>query len=151
MILQHHIAFITAAETLPLRRKVLRPLSRVEDCVFDRDGEATTFHLGLFHAGRLVSIATFALQSHQDFHAGLPYRLRGMATDEKYRGQGFGGILLRRGIEELRARRCDLLWFNARIKAFDFYRGMGFHFHGELFDLPGTGPHKVMYKHIIPR
>lgn len=151
MILQHHVSFITAAETLSLRKRVLRPLSRIEDCVFERDDEPTTFHLGLFHAGQLISIATFVLQSHGEFPAGLPYRLRGMATDEKYRGQGFGGILLRQGLEELRARRCDLLWFNARIKAFDFYRGMGFYFHGELFEMPGIGPHKVMYKRIIPR
>lgn len=147
----YHVSFITAAEALPLRQKVLRPLLRPEDCFYKEDDLATSFHLGLFHAGRLVCIATFMLEASATFHAGHPYRLRGMATDPRYRGQGFGGILLRQGIEVLKDRRCDLLWFNAREAAFPFYESLGFQYHGGLFEMPGIGPHKVMYKHLIPR
>lgn len=151
MILGSRVNFIEPAETLSLRQRILRPLSRLEECVFPADFDPTTFHLGVFHAGLLVSIGTFVLQSHPELSAGFPYRLRGMASDEKYRGRGFGGILLRQGVNELKSRRADLLWFNARVGALDFYRKQGFVARGPLFDLPGTGPHKVMYKHLIPR
>lgn len=151
MILGAHVNFITPAETLPLRRKILRPLLRLEDCAYPTDRDATTFHLGLFHAGHLVAISTFQQQAHPDLPAGYPFRLRGMASDEKYRGRGFGGILLRQGIEILKSRRADLLWFNARTGALGFYGKLGFHVHGGLFQIEGIGPHKVMYKHLIPR
>lgn len=74
-----------------------------------------------------------------------------MATAERARGHGFGGLLVRHGVEVLRASRCDLIWFNARIKAFEFYSRQGFSFHGPLFDIKEIGLHKVMYKHLIPR
>lgn len=151
MSLEVEIKFIKSEETLSLRQKVLRPNYRVQDCVYPEDLLATTFHMGVFHHSKLVSIASFMLESHREFSAGYPYRLRGMATDESYRGQGFGSILLRQGIEILRERKCDLLWCNARIRAFAFYQSIGFEFCGDLFEIPDVGPHKVMYKRIIPR
>lgn len=90
------------------------------------------------------------MKSHPSFAAGAPYRLRAMASDEKFRGRGFGGILLRQGVEELRSRRCDLLWFDARVRAIPFYERMGFQVSGEFFNT-ANGPHKTMYKHLIPR
>lgn len=149
--MQIKIKKISTTETLPLRQKVLKPFLRPEECVNDGDDFSTTCHLGLFHLGQLVSTATFLLESHPDFSAGFPFRLRGMATDSKYQGQGFGKILLNYGVEHLRQKRCDLIWFNARISAFPFYEKLGFLHHGPLFELKNIGPHKVMYKPIIPR
>ncbi|WP_413943863.1 GNAT family N-acetyltransferase [Bdellovibrio sp. HCB-162] len=151
MSLQYDIREITTAETLPIRQRVLKPFLRPDECINVGDDLPTTYHFGLFHADKLVSVATFLLESHPDFSAGFPYRLRGMATDDKYRGQGFGQKLLRYGVEHLRSKRCDLLWFNARIKAFPFYEKLGFYYHGPLFEMKDIGPHKVMYKPLIPR
>lgn len=151
MILQTEIELVSAAETWPLRQRVLKPFLRESECVYPEDEFKTTFHLGLFHNDKLLSVATFMQESSPHFSAGFPYRLRGMATDMAYRSQGFGGILLRNGIEKLKSRRCDLLWCQARVMAFSFYKKLGFHFHGELFELPNIGAHKVMYKVIIPR
>lgn len=151
MILGHRVEFITVPETMALRHRVLRPADPIEACYFANDHDGSTFHLGLFLGEKIVSIASFVYQSHPQLSAGCPFRLRGMATDEKYRGRNFGGELLRHGIESLRQRRCDLLWFNARERAFGFYQKSGFQFQGSLFHLEGTGPHKVMYKHLIPR
>lgn len=151
MTIQYDVRQISTKDTLPLRKKVLKPFLSEEECVNPGDDLPTTYHLGLFHGGRLVSIATFIQESHPAFSAGFPYRLRGMATDQTFSGQGFGGTLLRHGIEHLRSKRCDFLWFNARIKAFPFYEKLGFSYYGPLFDMKDIGPHKVMYKVLLPK
>ncbi|WII72182.1 GNAT family N-acetyltransferase [Bdellovibrio sp. 22V] len=151
MSLQYDVQLITTQQTLPLRKKVLKPFLSEEECVNPGDDLVTTYHFGLLHAGKIVSVGTFIQESHPVFSSGYPYRLRGMATDSKYQGQGFGQKVLRHGVEHLRQKRCDLLWFNARIKAFPFYEKLGFLYHGPLFDIKDIGPHKVMYKPLIPR
>lgn len=151
MRLEYDIKKITTKQTLPLRKKVLKPFLSEEECVNPGDDLPTTIHLGLFFAGKIVSIATFIQESHPEFSAGYPYRLRGMATDPNYRGQGCGQMLLRHGVEFLKEKRCDLLWFNARQKAFPFYEKLSFYYHGPLFDMKDIGPHKVMYKPLNPR
>ncbi|MFM6929817.1 MAG: GNAT family N-acetyltransferase [Bdellovibrio sp.] len=115
------------------------------------DDLATTFHFGLFVAGKIISIATFIQEPYSEFAAEHPYRLRGMATDPNYSGQGYGQALLRYGVEFLKEQSCDLLWFNARQGAFPFYEKLNFYYHGPLFEMKDIGPHKVMYKTLIPR
>lgn len=149
--MSYDIQIITTTDTLSLRQRVLKPFLTEQECINAGDDLPTTYHFGLFHDEELISVATFLQESHPDFSAGFPYRLRGMATDQKYQGQGFGQKLLRHGVEYLRSKRCDLIWFNARIKAFPFYEKLGFHHHGPLFELKDIGPHKVMYKHLNPR
>jgi len=151
MSLHYHISKIPVEYTLDLRQKVLKPFLHVEECVNPEDHLPTTFHMGLFHERKLVSVCTFMREPTKIFSAGSPFRLRGMATDPQYRGQGFGRILLQNGIQTLRQERCDLLWCNARQKAFSFYEKMGFFYHGELFEMDRIGPHKVMYKYLISR
>ncbi|MGZ3795338.1 MAG: GNAT family N-acetyltransferase [Pseudobdellovibrionaceae bacterium] len=151
MRLHHHISKIPMEYTLPLRQKVLKPFLHKDDCGNPGDESPTTFHLGLFHERKLVTISTFLSEPHKDFNAGNPYRLRGMATDPTYQGQGFGQTLLQYGMTFLRQRYCDLIWCNARQRAFPFYEKMGFQSHGPLFELDRIGPHKVMYKYLIPR
>lgn len=142
----YDIRLISTHDTLPLRKKVLKPFLSEEECVNPGDDFPTTYHLGLFHNGVLVSISTFIQEAHPDFPAQFPYRLRGMATDETFRGKGVGSILLKHGEEFLRDKGCDFLWFNARIKAFSFYEKLGFSYYGPLFEMKDIGPHKVMYK-----
>ena len=148
---QYEVKVITTKETLALRKRVLKPFLNEDECRNPGDDDPMTFHQGLFLGGKLVSISTFLNEPHPAFNAGFPYRLRGMATDHAYQGQGLGLILLQYGVEHIRSMRGDLVWFNAREKAFSFYLKMGFKTYGPLFDIPGIGPHKVMYKHIIPR
>lgn len=145
------VRLIPPRATLPLRQKVLKPFLSESQCVNPGDDAATTFHQGCFLNNHLVGISTFLLESHPAFSAGNPYRLRGMATTQEFQGRGLGLILLQNGVELLRSRKCDLLWFNARETAFSFYEKLGFLYEGPLFDIKDIGPHKVMYKHIIPR
>ena|SRR5437868_3404324 len=147
----YQITRIPLQQTLELRQKVLKPFLRAEECVNPGDELPTTFHLGLFHGQKLISICTLLSEPSPHFSAGNPYRLRGMATDSEYRGQGFGRILLQHGMNSLRQTRSDFLWCNAREKAFNFYQTLGFFFYGGSFELDRIGAHKIMYKYLISR
>lgn len=151
MILQYKVSLIPAAATLELRQKVLKPFLHVEECWNPGDNDTTSFHMGLYHGDKLVSISSFVREPHPQFAAGSPFRLRGMATDPEYRAQGFGQILLQHGMGHLRDLRADLLWCNARQRAFSFYERMGFFYHGPLFEMSQIGPHKVMYRYLVSR
>ncbi|HRO68081.1 MAG TPA: GNAT family N-acetyltransferase [Pseudobdellovibrionaceae bacterium] len=145
------ISLVSADEVLSLRQKILRPSFLPEQCRNPEDSHVLSFHLAGKVGGRIVTVASFHPQAHRDLDGGFPYRLRGMATDDSVRGLGYGGRILQKGIGLLREKRCDLLWANARIGAFPFYEKEGFLYSGDLFDIVGIGPHKVMYKHLIPR
>jgi GNAT superfamily N-acetyltransferase len=142
---------VRSHEVLALRQKVLRPDSSLKECRFEWDDDPASIHLGLYKFEELLSIASFLQMSHKNFSAGYPYRLRGMATLENSRANGYGSMLLREGQAQLVYLRSDLLWFNARVRAIPFYEKLGFMTFGEAFDITGTGSHKTMYKRLIPR
>ena len=136
---------ISASETFPLRQQ-MRPLRLQNEQGNPEDLDPLSFHVGCFCEEKLIGIASFNLEPHPDFVARAPYRLRGMATDSDFQGQGVGRITLQFGFAELARRQSDFLWCNARVSAFSFYEKMGFSLHGPIFDIPSIGPHKVMYK-----
>lgn len=149
---QISIEKISAEQTIDLRTRILRPGQPVEICHYPEDNLPSTFHLGAFitleNGQRVVGAnGTFMKDTHPLFsQAKNPFRLRGMATDHPYRGLGLGSQVLQQGEMILKTMNCDLLWFNAREVAFVFYEKNGFTTIGDMFDIPGAGPHKVMYK-----
>jgi predicted GNAT family N-acyltransferase len=145
------VKLIEAEETWELRKKILRSQSNNEDYKFTSDLDPTCFHLGYKIQDRIIAIGSFYFESHKELDSGNPYRLRGMATDFDFQGQGYGEIVLLKSFEVLNSKKCDLLWCNARIRAESFYAKLGFHVKGEIFKIEGTGPHKVMYKRFNPR
>lgn len=147
-------SLISAQETLPLRKKILKPFLSEAECRNPGDEDPTTFHFACKVENQIVAIATFLAEPHACLSKALhPYRLRGMASDNQWGlHQGFGSRVLLDGIEYLRVHQnCDAVWCNAREQAFGFYEKMGFQFYGEMFDIKDIGPHKVMYKIINPR
>ncbi len=142
---------ILSSEVLPLRQLILKPHLTLKQCILPEDDLTTTVHTGIFYFEKLVSVATFMMHSHPQFTARFPYRLRGMATAEKFQRQGFGAMALQNGIHCLEQMNCDFLWFNAREKAIGFYEKFGFQISGPVFDIQGIGPHKIMYKALFPR
>lgn len=139
---------IASQETLALRHQVLRPHQSIQDCIYPDDNSENTFHVGGYHQGVLVGVATFLAEAHPDFQASRPFRLRGMATHHSLHGQGVGRKVLSFGIHEVQRRGGDFLWCNARESAFGFYQKLDLQLHGELFEIQGIGPHKVMYKYL---
>ncbi|MDB5030046.1 GNAT family N-acetyltransferase [Mucilaginibacter sp.] len=143
------IRFITAEEVLPVRNAVLREGKNLKDdeCRFPTDNAADNFHLGYYIKGQLASIASFHPQSYGQF-AGNGYQVRGVATIAKYQGQGIGSQLLNFAIVYLQGQKGNYIWCNGRKKAVKFYQGVGFEIVSPEFEIPGTGPHHVLYVKI---
>ncbi len=141
------IKFVTAAEILPLRHKILRPAEKIEKAMYPDDNDPANFHCAVYLENQIVSVATFVKESKSEFN-GLGYRLRGMATETTKQNLGLGKAVLIYGLNECKKRDVDYVWCNARLIAFAFYEKLGFKSHGELFDIPGINLHKVMYKYL---
>jgi len=140
-----NIRQITAAETIPLRHSVLRPHQPVSACHYPGDDDPVNFHIGAFHDEQLIGVASYFLEKHPDLAGAPQYRLRGMATDPDFRGQGAGSQLLIKGNEILTEKKVPVWWCNARISAAGYYEKAGLSQLGETFEIKPIGMHKVMY------
>jgi predicted GNAT family N-acyltransferase len=139
------IKFIKPNDVLNLRNIVLREGKlTLNECIFPTDNLTGAFHIGYFKDEELVCIASFHPQNYEEF-TGTGYQLRGMATLEEYRGQGIGNQLLNFGLTYLKDLKTNYLWCNARKKALPFYQNMGFEIISPEFEVPGIGPHNVLY------
>ena len=137
---------IRVEETYPLRKEVLRKgMTLSHEMPGDQDSDS--FHLGVYEDDQLVCIASFMKNKHPDF-LGEQFQLRGMATAEQARGRGIGRLILKEGIKELKRRKIELLWCNAREVALGFYQKLGFKTHGQAFEVPQVGMHYMMYIHL---
>ena len=140
--------FIEPGDVLAIRNDVLRDGKLTPDeCRFPTDTIEGAFHLGYYANGKLATVASFFPQNYGDY-AGLGYQLRGMATTEKFRGQGLGTRLVNFAIVYLQGQKANYVWCNARKVALKFYRDCGFEVISGEFDVPGIGPHYVMYLKI---
>lgn len=143
------ISEITAQQTYPLRMAVLRPGSPLEKCTYPEDFLISSFHLGIkdLTTDQIVSNGTFMINKTSFFpNEDKSYRLRGMATDPQFQGKNLGSFLLKTAEIKIQSMEYKLLWFNARESAFSFYKKNNYLEIGDLFDIEGIGPHKVMYK-----
>ena len=142
------IRFIQTDDVLALRNEVLREgRLTLDECRFPNDDAEGTFHLGYYDNDRLVCIASFHPQNYKEY-TGKAYQLRGMATSESYRGKGIGNQLVNFAIVYMRGQKVNYVWCNARNKAVRFYQNLGFEIISEEFEVPGIGPHHVLYLKI---
>ncbi len=142
---------IPSSEARDLKKKILKPPQASNSHYFSYEEDPTCWSLAYKLQDHIVTVASFYIESHMLLSAGAPYRLRGMATDTNYQGQGYGEKVLLKAFEILETKRCDLLWCNARMRAVPFYSKLGFQTIGDVFEIEGIGPHKVMYKRFNPR
>jgi len=139
---------ITSEETLPIRHQVLRQGKPIESCYFEGDNLTPSFHLGLYYYSELIGVATYIKNHHPDFSDEIQYQLRGMAILQKFQGKKFGDVLFKKGIEHLKQLNSNLLWFNARETATNFYTKLGFNIYGTSFDIQNIGKHYTMLKKL---
>lgn len=138
---------IRLAEVYPLRNKILRPEQTLESCHYPEDQWPGVFHLGAYNPQQqIIAIASFYPQVLKAEPTKKSMRLRGMACDALYQGQGIGTKLLRKGIEVCQQDGADLLWCNARTEAARFYLKLGFITIGDEFEIKNIGPHFLMKK-----
>jgi GNAT superfamily N-acetyltransferase len=143
------IEFITTEQTYPLRNTVLRPNKPVESVFLERDNDPETFHLGAIYNSDIISVGSFHKANHSNFKELRQYQLRKMATSPQYRKLNAGRKLIEFALEELRKREVELMWCNAREVAIGFYEKLGLKTASDFFEVPGIGPHKLMYIQLI--
>jgi len=142
---------LSAAQTRPVRQRVLRPHQRPEELVYTGDDDADTFHLGAMSAAGDV-LAILSMYRHAQPPTdpdGEPraWRIRGMASVPEARGTGLGRVLVEHARDRVWAIHHDPIWCNARENAFGFYQKLGFEIVGGIFEIEGIGPHAVMVLH----
>ncbi len=144
MIVVKQISFL---DTYPLRIQVLRN-GIAENYQFAEDQNGDTYHFGAFQNKKLVGIATLIKNIYNHQPQIIAYQLRGMAVEENLQDSGIGTLILKYIDEFLSNNDIDLVWCNARIKAIDFYKKMGYATKGDPFDIPKIGLHFIMYKEL---
>lgn len=145
---RHAIRVIDAEQARPLRHRVLRPEQPLDACVYEGDSDITSAHFGAVLDGELVGIASIYPQNPEGVRDPFQWRLRGMATLEEVRGQGFGAALLEACIRHARDQGGLCMWCNGRTTVADFYGRFEFEVVSEIFDLPGIGPHVRMEREL---
>jgi predicted GNAT family N-acyltransferase len=141
--------FIEATETHSLRYRVLWPhLPSVDVCVIEIDNRDDAFHVGVFSGDVLISVGSFFQLVSPRLQYSKQYRLRAMATDPNYRRMHAGECLIDFACIELRKRRVDVLWCDARLMAVPFYESIGFYKFEDVYEVPLIGPHHFMWKEL---
>lgn len=135
---------ISAAETRPLREKILRPGSPLDKLVYTGDDYPESYHVGAVLEDKIVGIASVYRKSQEDENRKDSWQLRGMAVENDLRGKNVGKLLLSNCIEYIKSHGDSHLWCNARVKAAGFYQSMGFRITSEEFEIPDIGPHYIM-------
>ncbi len=137
----------------PLRHAVLRPGWPAAESVYPGDDHPSAAHVAVRaeepEPGEDVLAVGTVLPEASPWEPEVPaWRIRGMAAQEHRRGQGLGTLVLEGLIDHVSAGGGGVLWCNARMKASTFYERAGFVARGEVFDLPGIGEHRQMWRRI---
>lgn len=142
------IKTISAAATFSVRHPVLRKRKPIESCQFDGDDLATTQHFGLYEGDELQGVISIFDQANPLFKESKQRQIRGMAVLESKQRLGYGKLLVQHCEAQLAGGNANLIWFNARENAVDFYKKMGYTTMGTPFEIKGIGWHYVMFKKI---
>jgi GNAT superfamily N-acetyltransferase len=136
---------VEAAETFPLRHRVLRPHERHDALAPGGAGASETFHFAAMEDGTAIGSAAVTREPPPwaPDHPSA-WRLRGMATADNRRREGIGAAVLEAVVEHVRRNGGGLLWCNARAPAVSFYERAGFKTRGEGWVDPIIGPHVAM-------
>ncbi|HEY3483837.1 MAG TPA: GNAT family N-acetyltransferase [Ilumatobacteraceae bacterium] len=140
---------LTAEQTHPLRRRVLRDGTPSDEVRFEGDDLATTLHLGVVAGDEIVAISTWRPKPYPDRPAQAGVQLRGMASAPEVRGSGAATLLLRAGLDRAAAEGAELVWARARDTALGFYAANGFATVGRGYvDLTTGLPHHDIVLHL---
>ena len=146
--LNAYVRIVDAETVRPLRHSELRKGQDFATTSYLKDYEQDTFHMACILDEKIVTCATFYPEESTKRKSENAYRLRGMATDVRFQRKGYATDLMTETFIQLKEKKCDLLWCNARLIAVDFYESLGFNILGEIFEIKGIGPHYYMHKEI---
>jgi len=139
---------ISVEQTWPIRNEILRPGLPLEMCQFEEDKLPGATHFGSYLENDLTGIISAYQINPTHIPEGSCWQFRAMATRENVRGSGHGKALIGAMEAYLCKQGAELSWCNARDTAIGFYQKLGYAPVGEMFDIPGVGPHWVMQKRL---
>jgi len=145
------LILVKVEDCLPLRESVLRPGQPPEAWTYATDSDPRALHFAIKQGKAVLGVASLLPEERgEGGPAGRPgrelWRLRGMAVRPDRQGHGFGRMLLQ-AVQAVAQQRGGGVWCTARTKVEAFYLHYGFVREGEVFDLPGGGPHVLMSWH----
>ena len=149
---------VSAAETWPLRHRVLRPHQRGPEIVLPGDDHPAALHLAAVVDGEIAAVGSVMPEKPERpvdssdsgnaaamLHLPGDWRVRGMAVRPESRRTGLGRAILDGMIDHAIARGGTALWCHARVSAEPFYTALRFRAEGAPFDVPEIGPHLLMW------
>lgn len=146
-----HIQAVDVSVVRLLRSRVLRPFQTPEELVYEHDAQSDAVHLAALEAGRLVGTSTVFRDEYADLarrEGSGGWRIRGMAVVSAVQGRGIGRDLVEACLAVGRRDGGRYIWCNGRVTAARFYAHLGFEVLGEPFDMPGIGPHYVLWRRL---
>lgn len=142
------IKIISAKETYPVRLPILRKGKPIESCHFDGDNLLSTRHFGLFIDNTLIGVASVFRNKNKIFEQNNQFQLRGMAILNSHQRQGLGKDLIQAIENYVTENKGEIIWFNARDVALNFYKTLGYQVIGMPFNIKSIGTHYIMSKKI---
>jgi len=139
---------IMAQEVRILRTAILRPNLPPGSHIFPGDASPDTYHAGAFLEGDLVGVASVFREAAPFDERAIAWRLRGMAVAERARRSGCGRALVLDCLDYIAQQHGDLVWCHGRTSAMPFYKALGFHPYGSMFEVPVSGPHYIMWRPV---
>lgn len=147
-----HIQPISAEATYTLRQQILRPHLSIEECTFSLDKAPDSLHIGCFLNGQLIGVGSILREARDGSTHSNVWRLRGMAVQADIRGSGVGGKILQALLAHAASQGLpNEIWCNGRVPVKGYYERYGFVQHGDVFDVPHTGPHVLMIRRLDAR
>lgn len=107
-------------------------------------------HVGAFHGGTLIGVASVHPQGMPGGYTTDAWRLTGVAVDHGHRGAGHGLALVERCLEHAAESGAKAIWCLAPAGAFGFFERLGFGRSGDPVDEPDRGPHYLLYQQVKP-
>ena len=135
---------VDPALTRPLRQRVLRPHESLEELA---SHEPAGVHAVAAFAGEELVACGFVCPDG-GVGGNEVWRVRGMATDARFRGRGAGALILAALVDHARDQGATRVWCNARTPALSLYERAGFAKESDEFQIPGIGPHFVMARRV---
>jgi predicted GNAT family N-acyltransferase len=139
---------ITALDTFSVRHPVLRNEKSIETCHFDGDDLPSTKHFGLFVDEKLTAVVSVFKNKNVIFNIDNQFQIRGMAVLNEFQKKGFGQDLVAHCELFVKSQNGELIWFNARENATDFYKKLDYEIVGNVFEIANVGHHYIMKKRI---
>lgn len=128
-------------KTIQLRYHILREPLGLQFTPEQLDVEADHIHLAGYVGDQLAACLVLVPESHGNI------KMRQVAVDTRWQGQGLGKQLIRFAEEWSAARGFTLMHCHARETAVPFYLSMGYVIRGERFE-EVTIPHFYMEKYL---